>query len=203
VAAGLGEGVAEVLVAPHTRREMTIIKPDFEALIRDCFQHPGDLEALTRFNTAFHPHVIAALATISRWDQSLVEDAYQAAFIRFIDLFRAGFRPEINYVPYFIAIAKNSLIDELRRARRHIPIDDIFEELINLPQPDERQRAETRIAILQAIMQLKPRCQFVLENYYLAEMSATDLARRLKIKPRSLYTTLNRCREELRRILQT
>src|ERR1051325_5331623 len=116
------------------------MKPEFEALIRDCFRQPEDLETLTRFNAAFRPHLLAALAVIARRDPSLAEDAYQAAFIKFIAIFRDGPQPGINYVPYFIAIAKNSLIDEVRRTRRHVSVDDFFEEIIKLPQPDERQR---------------------------------------------------------------
>ncbi len=181
---------------------MTTIKPDFEALIRDCFQHPEDLETLTRFNAAFRPPLLSALAVIARRDPSLAEDAYQAAFIKFIALLRAGPRPGISYAPYFIAIAKNSLLDEMRRTRRHVSVDDFFAEIMKLPQPDERQRAEARIALLQAMMQLKPRCQCALESYYLAEMPTQELAERLKIKPRSLYTLLDRCREALRQILK-
>jgi len=52
------------------------------------------------------------------------------------------------------------------------------------------------------MMQLKPRCQFALESYYLAEMPVQELAKQLEIKPRSLYMLLNRCREKLRQILR-
>ena len=182
---------------------MAIIKPDFEALIHDCFAHPENSEMLTHFNTAFRPHLLATLTPLTRSDPSLAEDACQTALIKFLELFRAGAQPDIDYVPYFIAIARNSLLDELRLKRRHLLVDDIFEELIQLPRPDERRRAEIKIALLQAMLQLKPRCKFALESYYLMEMPTEEVARRLKVKPRSLYTTLDRCRKELRKILQT
>jgi DNA-directed RNA polymerase specialized sigma24 family protein len=100
-----------------------ITDTDFEALIRDCFRHPGDVERLARFNGAFRPYLLAVLASLSGRDPSLAEDACQAALLKFIGIFRDGPRPGINYKAYFLAIAKHSLIDEARHRQRHVPME--------------------------------------------------------------------------------
>ena len=101
-----------------------------------------------------------------------------------------------------MVLAKNSLIDELRRLRRHVPLDETVEALIAQPRPDEQHRLEARIALLQALMRLSPRCRFVLEGYYIAEMPAQELAAHLRIQPQSLYSLLKRCLGQLANILK-
>lgn len=175
---------------------MTGMEPDFGAIIQDCFREPQDLETLTRFDAVFRPHLLAVLVAMCH-DPSLTEDAYHSALIKFIEIFRAGQRPGIDYAAYFVAIAKNCLIDELRSRQRHLPIDELFEVGIVPPQPDE-----AAIVILQAMMRLDRRCQFILESYYITQMSAVELAQHLGVRPNSVHMAIKRCRDKLRNILE-
>ena len=136
-----------------------------------------------------------------RGDPSLAEDAYQTAFVKYIGIFREGPKPGIKYEPYFIVIAKNCLIDEIRRMKRNIPIDEVFYDEANQPETATTQDLDAKLFVLQGMMLLGRRCQFLLEGYYIAETPVPQLAKILRISPNSVYMTVKRCREELRRIL--
>jgi RNA polymerase sigma factor (sigma-70 family) len=180
-------------------------EPDFEALIEACFQHPYDEQVYQRFYVVFRPYLTAMLVSMSSGSSSLaftlVQDALQSAFFKFVQIFRTGQRPQISSMAYFVALTKNCLIDEIRHYQRYVPIDEFFELEFTPSQSDEEHQTQLRIAFIQAMMQLDRRCQFILESYYIRGMNAQELARRLKIQPRSVHMAVKRCREELRAIL--
>ena len=64
------------------------------------------------------------------------------------------------------------------------------------------KRTEARIIILQAMMRLERRCQFILESYYIKDMCSEDLARRLGVQPGSVHMAIKRCRDQLKKILK-
>jgi RNA polymerase sigma factor (sigma-70 family) len=180
---------------------LTSAKPDFEALIEACFQHPYDEQVYQRFYVVFRPYLTAILVSMSSGDSTLVQDALQSAFFKFVQVFRTGQRPRESSVSYFVALTKNCLYDEIRHYQRHVSIDEFFGLEFTPNQPDEEHQTQLRIAFMQALMQLDRRCQFILESYYIRGMRAEELARRLKIQTRSVHMAVKRCREKLRAIL--
>jgi len=174
---------------------------NLEAVIEECFQNPDDEETLSVFDRALRPHLLAVLVSTYRGDPSLAEDAYQEAFIKYIQIFRTGFKPK-NYEAYFVAIAKHCLVDELRRLRHYIPLDEVFEADIAPTIHDEVRKAEARICYLQAMMQLDVRCRFVLERYLIEGMGADQIAKYLEIKSSSVHMIIKRCRDRLKKILR-
>lgn len=166
--------------------------------IEECFERPIDQAALSDFDAKFRPVALAILLSMYSEEPTLAEDAYQTAFVKFLEIFRRGRRAEINYEAYFVAVAKHCLIDELRGRSRHVAIDELLED----PQcPEEIQRMEMRISLLQAMLKLPRRCQFVLEAYYVRSMKTEEIAKRLSIQPGSFHMALLRCREALKKIL--
>ena len=87
---------------------MTSAEPDFEALIEACFQHPYDEQVYQRFYTEFRPYLTAVLVSMSSGGSSLastlVQDALQSAFFKFVQVFRTGQRPQVSSVSYFVAL---------------------------------------------------------------------------------------------------
>ena len=174
--------------------------PDFDALAQALANDPENTEILSNFDAAFRPHVIAILASLYGNEADLAEDVYHTALIKFLDALR-GQRKLVN-AAYFVAIAKNCLLDELRRGRRYVPFDEVIEQTVRPTERNLIEDADTRISILGSMVELSPRCQFVLERYYIGETSIGELAAKLRIEPGSVYVVLQRCRDQLRNILR-
>jgi RNA polymerase sigma factor (sigma-70 family) len=179
---------------------MSGTEPNFEVMIRDCFESPEDVDTLTRFDDAFRPYLLTVLRRYCP-DASLAADVYQATFIKFMNLFKSGLRPRTNSKAYLVAIAKHSLIDEIRLQRWSVPISEVCEGEITQTSPNEMQRTEVRLLVHQTMKQLDRRSQFILESYYLVGMPAADLAQRLGIQPASIHMAIKRCRMRLGKLL--
>ena len=176
---------------------------DLDSIISSCFEHPDSVSDLTAFDAAFRPYVMAILNSMYRGDPGLIEDSYQSAFIKFIQIFRAGSKANTNYIRYFIAVAKNCLIDEVRRMRRYVPIDEIFGADLSGMAVSEPGDSDAHLMILQGMELLPRRCQYILESYYIAEMPPAELAKSLGIGENSVYMAIKRCREELAGVLNS
>lgn len=171
------------------------------AAIETCFKAPYDEANLRIFDELFRPRVMAILVALYRKDTAFAEDAYQSSLIKYIEVFRAGKKPEILYESYFVAIAKNSLLDELRKTAKHVSLEEILE----LPASPDRSRldeTETGIAFFEALSRLDRRCQFLIESFYINGMSQEELAKRLKIQVQSVPVALSRCKEALKNYLK-
>src|SRR6266478_5560934 len=101
---------------------------EFGEIVRDCFRQPEKPSCLERLDRFLRPRLLAILVATYRTDPSLAEDAYHSAFIRYIGIFKQGPKPGVNYEGYFVAVAKHCLIDEIRRARRFVPFDQLLED---------------------------------------------------------------------------
>lgn len=177
---------------------MTDLEPAWGALVQDCFEHPQSSAALGRFFEAVAPYLRAALTSRYYGDPSLIEDALQSAFLKFMVIFRETPRRSLN-IGYFVVVTWNSLMDELRRRKGHLAIDELAEsELPNMPAP-AAQELDHRLSLLQhAMTRLDSRCQFILQSYYLNEVDPKKLAEWLKISPDSVHMAIKRCRDRLR-----
>ena len=107
----------------------------------------------------------------------------------------------VEYDAYFVAIAKNSLIDELRKSAKHVSLDDILGMPV-APHHSGLGEAEIGIAFFEALSKLERRCQFLIEAAFISGMSHHDIAKRLKTQPQSVPVMLSRCREALKEHLK-
>jgi RNA polymerase sigma factor (sigma-70 family) len=174
------------------------LEPNWDALIQDCFEHPRSLASQGRFFEAILPYLRAALTSRYFGDRSLIEDALQSAFVKYMEIFQKMPKRRLN-IGYFVVVAKNCLIDELRRRKGHLAIDDVAEdELPSVPATTMDDQDGRMLLIQHAMMQLDPRCQFILESYYINEVDARKLAEWLKIAPDSVHAAVKRCRDRLK-----
>jgi RNA polymerase sigma factor (sigma-70 family) len=118
-----------------------------------CFSDPQNESHLRRFDDLFRPLVMAILVSLYRKDPAFVEDAYQSAFIKYIEIFSNGKKDGVVYDAYFVAIAKNSLLDELRRNAKEVPLDEIL-ALPTSSRGSELGEQEAGIAFFQALSSL-------------------------------------------------
>jgi RNA polymerase sigma factor (sigma-70 family) len=172
-----------------------------EEAIRRCFEFPDDQDVLTEFDRLFRPVVMIALSRIARRSATMIEDAYQSAFIKYIRLFREKQHSAHNYTNYFLAIAKNTLIDALRADHRATNLEGLWEEMF--AGGDQQDSALNRVLLLEAMMLVGPRCHYLLDRYYLGGAPVAEIAKVLTVAPASVYVLLQRCRDELRRLLST
>jgi RNA polymerase sigma factor (sigma-70 family) len=166
-----------------------------------CFADPSNETSLRGFDDVFRPRVIAVLVSLYRKDRSFIEDAYQSAFVKYLEIFRDGRRPGIAYDSYFVAIAKNALIDELRRHQKEVGLD-VFLSSQGGYEPSEIGAAEAGVAFFEALGKLDRRCQFIIESHLVNGIPAEDIAKSLKVQPQSIPALLSRCREMLRAYLR-
>jgi RNA polymerase sigma factor (sigma-70 family) len=166
-----------------------------------CFSDPQNESHLRRFDDLFRPLVMAILVSLYRKDPAFVEDAYQSAFIKYIEIFSRGKKHGVVYDAYFVAIAKNSLLDELRRNAKEVPLEEILASP-TATRGAELDEQEAGIAFFQALSSLDRRCQFLIESFYVNGMSQVELAKRLKIQVQSVPVLLSRCREALKNHLK-
>ncbi len=178
---------------------MTENEPDWGVLIRDCFNRPNDDAVLTTFFNASLPYIRASLLALYSREVGIVEDALQTACLKFLTIFRNKAHSNFS-LGYFIVIARNCLIDELRRRKGHLPIDDVAEA--ELPSTSHTAGADLKMLLMQnALLQMDVRCQFVLQSYYINETDPKVLASWLEISPESIHMTIKRCRDRLKKIL--
>lgn len=169
-------------------------------ILEKCFEDPSELH-LREFDELFRPRVIAVLISLYRKDRSYVEDAYQSAFLKYLEIFRSGKKTGIAYDSYFVAIAKNALIDELRKHANEIGFDEFLRSQAPF-EPATLGLAEAGVRFFEALGKLSRRCQFIIESHLINGISAEEIAKSLKIQSQSIPTLLGRCRDLLRMYLQ-
>ena len=176
-------------------------EPDWPALIAACYAHPHSDDHVGRFFEALTPYLRAALASRATSDPTLIDDALQATFLKSLKLFAQTPSTPVG-VGYFVVVARNCLIDELRRRRGHLRIDEIAEA--DLPQTaGAGAESDDRMLLIQyALTRMEPRCRFILERYYIDEVESRLLATWLQIGADSVHVAIKRCRDRLRLELQ-
>lgn len=169
-------------------------RPDWTSLVSDCFREPGNPAVTGRFVEPLRPLLRATLSPLCPSEPTLVEDAVQSTILRLLTLFHQG-PPRLLTEGYFAVIARNCLIDELRRRQRFTPLD----ELLSAPGPDDRELQ--MLQLQRGMLKLEPRCRYVLQRYYFAGASSTDIARAIGVSPDSIHVVLKRCRDRLRAVM--
>jgi len=120
---------------------------------------------------------------------------------------RAGFDPQKGDLSAWIfAIAKNNLAMEMRK-RSSSPVDSGLEECIAAIDtrllPDELlQRKETAELVANGLDQIQENEKEVLKAKYIEDLSARQIAGRLKISEKAVHSLLYRARNSLREKLR-
>lgn len=175
---------------------------EFESLVRPCFEL-GELQArsIDLFCSKFRPYLWIILSRLSPSDLSMAEDALQESFIKYIDIFRRGNAP-IVFPGYYVTIAKRCLIDEMRRRRRNVELEELLRFHPAAEEMFHPSVAEFEDIVISTLDRIDGRCRFVLERYYLAGIKGSTLAREIGISPKSLPMIVKRCRDQLRALVE-
>jgi RNA polymerase sigma factor (sigma-70 family) len=123
-------------------------------------------------------------------NQALADDVFQDTFIRlFTWLQRRGGRTPIHSFSRLLkTFAKRAAIDLLRKEKRELPA----------PESEVDERWGTHLYVMEILELLDPRSRDVLWMTYFEGLSATEIAKRLKIKAGNVRILRFRALELLR-----
>ena len=157
----------------------------------------GDTGAYQQFLVSLAPHLRAVARSRCRSlgaPESEVEDIVQEVLLT-IHLKRGTWDQSRPIGPWVAAIARNKLIDVLRRRARHItvPIDDVLD---SLQAEDHTPELSTR-DIDTILGQLKPQQREVVRSISLTGTSIRETADRLQMTEVAVRVTLHRALKAL------
>ncbi|WP_156417888.1 sigma-70 family RNA polymerase sigma factor [Aureimonas sp. AU4] len=157
----------------------------------------GDEPSYRRFLEAVTPHLrMLAARRLSAFgaDNQDLEDVVQEALLA-IHLKRGTWDPQRPIGPWISAIARNKLIDALRRRghRVHVPIDDVVDLV-----PDERQpTSDDEHDVGRMLGRLKPVQRDIVQAVSLDGSSVRDTAARLSMTEGAVRVALHRALKSL------
>ncbi|WP_156420724.1 sigma-70 family RNA polymerase sigma factor [Aureimonas sp. AU22] len=157
----------------------------------------GDEPSYRRFLEAVTPHlrmlVRGRLSAFGAGNQDL-EDVVQEALLA-IHLKRGTWDPQRPIGPWISAIARNKLVDALRRRghRIHVPIEDVVDLV-----PDERQTTSMDEHDVDRMLgSLKPVQRDIVQAVSLDGTSVRDTAERLSMTEGAVRVALHRALKSL------
>lgn len=123
------------------------------------------------------------------------EDIFQNVFLKYT-LSSLAFENEAHEKSWFIRVTINACKDLLKSffRSRTVPLEALGEQAAELP-PDHS-------AVLTAVLELPPKYKEVIYLHYYEGYSAQEIGKLLKKNVNTVYTLLNRGREQLRKRLE-
>src|ERR1035437_5787288 len=161
---------------------------EFKTLVEPCFALGQEQDrAIETFCNKLRPYLWIILSRLNPCDPSVAEDALQSAFVKFIQLFHARTHVTTISPGYFVTIAKHCLIDEVRRRKKYVELDELLYgdqqrvADVNSTVNDTLDSYEDLLLI--AMERMSSKCRYILERYYLAGIKGPQLAKELGISP--------------------
>ena len=136
-----------------------------------------------------------------------VEDLTQRTFLACLES-RGRFRADGSFKAFLFGIARNLLLDHLRRAAQAPQVSSDAELAASAPSPSARaaQRQEQRL-LLKAVRRLPIDHQIALQLHYWERMRGTEIAEVLGVAEGTVWSRLTRAkallREEIEAVAET
>jgi RNA polymerase sigma factor (sigma-70 family) len=209
--------IRENVLSLVTRLKIDSLKPE---TLHESIEEPetrlaarflqGDTAA---FDKLYFENCEALIRTVSTWtrDRALAEDIVAESFIRAWE-YRDRLELTKGLRPYLLRIARNLHVDQLRRPSSRLKVeafpesyDDLdqlpFSELVPSPESSyertEKYEIEHRI-LERALAGLKGIERLVMEEVYLQEKTAQDIANELGSDVREVKFIINKAKAKLR-----
>jgi RNA polymerase sigma factor (sigma-70 family) len=160
----------------------------------------GEEDAFRIFHDLYCDRLFRYLTVLSRGDEELARDLVQVTMVKVVRSIRL-FDNEALLWNWLAAIARNSFLDFIRKARRRPPLDPTFELL---HYPAHEQRAEDAVlvnALEHALAQLPSEDRVLIESFYFESDSYHALAAQQDTSPKAVESRLARVRQKLRAII--
>ncbi len=158
------------------------------------------IELLVLLTELTRRHVCLKLGAIVPWADDVVQETLIS-----VHNARHTYDPRRPFAPWYYAIARNRLIDALRRegrvTRREVGVE-VLPDVVALVRADESPFADVDLeAVRAALGALPPRQREVVEALKLRDESVRDVANRLRMSPSAVKVTAHRGYRALKRLL--
>jgi len=128
-------------------------------------------------------------------DMALAEDAVQDTFIRAWQKYDS-FENRSSEKTWITKIAMNVCKNMLKSPwHMRVKVED-FEQLANLSK-NEYEQINDKVDVINAVLKLKGKYRVVVILYYYEELSVKEIAEVLSEKESTIFTRLNRAKEQL------
>ncbi len=171
-----------------------------ERVIKDCQQ--GDREAFRLLFEAYKDRVFSIAVYSFQGDQTAAGDVTQQIFLKLMTSI-VQFRGESQFATWLHRLVVNTCIDEQRRRKRHLGL----EEAVGMHSTGERkpergyERQELADTVKAAISELKPKFRMPVLLKYVEGLSYEEIADVLGCSKGTVASRLNRGHKELARRL--
>lgn len=158
------------------------------------------VELLVLLTEVTRRHVYFKMGAIVSWADDVVQDTLIS-----VHAARHTYDPRRPFAPWYYAIARNRLIDALRRegrvSQRELGVE-ILPDVIDTVEAGETAYADVDIdAVRAALRELPPRQREIVEALKLRDESVRDIANRLSMSPSAVKVTAHRGYRALKRLL--
>jgi RNA polymerase sigma-70 factor (ECF subfamily) len=159
------------------------------------------VELLVMLTEVTRRYVYLKLGSIVAWADDVVQDTLIS-----VHAARHTYDPRRPFAPWYYAIARNRLIDALRRegrvSQREIGVETLPDVGVASSAADEMAFGDVDIeAVHAALRTLPPRQREVVEALKLRDESVRDVASRLSMSPSAVKVTAHRGYRALKRLL--
>lgn len=162
-----------------------------ERLIEGCRR--GDREAFRALFEACGDRVYSVCLHMLRGDEAAARDLTQQIFV---DLFTTigQFRGASEVTTWLHRLTVNACLDELRRRRRLVPLEEA--RLEEAPSPEDRAAADEAgdraRAIAAAVSKLRPKIRIAILLKHVEDLSYEEMAKVLRCAKGTVASRLNR-----------
>lgn len=159
----------------------------------------GSLQMLAILFERCHVKIYNYFLRLTR-QRTLSEDLTQEVFFRILK-YRKTYRQESKFTTWMYKIGRNVYIDHLRKHKKEVSLDDVWEEEVsNTPQPHQQSESEEDSEMLhRALSLLPPAKKEVLVLSRFQGMKYQDISQVLGCSLASVKVQVHRAIKDLRK----
>jgi RNA polymerase sigma-70 factor, ECF subfamily len=176
------------------------VNPDY-SFVEAC--QSGDLEAFRALYESNKDTVYSIALNFSGGNEETAKDIAQEVFLKLFSSLKS-FRGSSNFSTWLFRVVVNACMDEHRRRRRFVPLEDaVLPEKARSNQSQERDAYQKQLAgeVRVAMAALSPKLRMPIVLRYVQELSYDEIARVLGCSAGTVASRLNRGHKFLARRL--
>jgi RNA polymerase sigma-70 factor (ECF subfamily) len=179
---------------------ISAVNPDY-SFVEAC--QSGDREAFRTLYESYKDAVYSIALNFSGGNEEAAKDIAQEVFLKLFSSLKS-FRGSANFSTWLFRVVVNACMDEHRRRRRFVPLEDsVPPERMMSRQSQERDAYQKRLAgeVRVAMAALSPKLRLPVVLRYVQDLSYDEIARVLGCSAGTVASRLNRGHKFLARRL--
>jgi len=159
----------------------------------------GEEEAFNLFHDSYFDRLFRYLIVLCRGDEDLSRDLLQVTMVKVVRSIRL-FSDEAEFWNWLAAIARNSFLDCVRKAKRRLQFEPIL-ETSNATAGENEEDTLLATTLEKALGELPNEERTLIESFYFESGSYSSLAVQQNISPKAVESRLGRVRQKLRQAI--